>query len=140
MNSEKLYKDHLRLFVRAYVRQHISAAQTIRCLAPLLRDFEQSRDLVVSENEMRRMYENAVAEADADANRGAVCVNVGHPWTSPEEIERKKEAAEAAAVQAGRGTLRSPIDLTRRHHEKKWYEAGDEKKSVRRRKSRAATG
>jgi hypothetical protein len=140
MTSTKLYKDHIRLFVWAYVRQKQTPAETLQHLGPLILDFEQQRDgLKITEGEIRRMHRQALEDLDAAENRAADCICVGHPWGKAEEAAQKREAAETAAVAAGRGTLRQPIDLTQTPRDRKWYEIeGDTSEAKPRRKRRSA--
>jgi len=134
MLSEKLCKDHLRLFVRACVRQSLSKAETLRCLAPLLRDFEQSRDLTISDGEVRRMIDEAIELQDASSR--PVMEVIGRFCTGPtaEERERMRQNEETAARKEGRGTPLSPIDLTRATTQPRWFDEAPAKGSGRRRK------
>lgn len=128
--KELLYKDHLRLFVHACVRQDLSPADTIRHLAPFLKDIEETRDIKIAPAEVRRMHQDACQAT----NETFTCEVVTFP-TPPEILRDNAERREAELRRRGVGTPDQPIDLTR-SHERSWYEDERPLPPTRRRRAR----
>lgn len=137
----KYTKQDIHNWVRVLVvEEELSAPEVIKYAKPMIRQFERDRDLKISADEMRRMYQDAVESRDARANRGTTFEIIGRfcQGPSPEERRRMEEAEEAAAVKAGIGTPLHPHTFSTAS-ERNWYDEAPAKEKGRRRKRSNAT-